>query len=234
MVESGKNVILALDPSVKADNVPLLRTWSKKIWGICSKFLRNRQVLFCKWFKRYSATCAKAMGGERVFNLKMPIFFPLASHMSRQLTYKGEKYYGKVEIEPLLITSPKPHSWGELNHEEIIQQNYLYNSAEDVAAPVTLSALVSIENSGSLLLIGNSRFVENNYSQFMNNFDFLLKAIEHLSYKKSDLKLSMPMVEAAPMFINGIQIKLVFYLTIFVFPLIGLLIAFFTYRIRLK
>lgn len=233
MIEKGKNVILALDPSVKTDNVPLLRDWSKKYGA----YIRNSFVIdkysFVNGSEGTVPLVQQQWGGKKYFNLKMPVFFPLASHI-QAVNMQGGEYDGKVEIEPILATSQQPHSWAEMNHEEVVQQSALYNSTEDIPGPVTLSALVNVKNLGSLLLIGNSRFVENNYSQFMNNFDFLLKTVEHLSYKKSDIKISMPMVQAEPMFINGIQIKLVFYLTIFVFPLVGLLTAYFTYRIRLK
>jgi hypothetical protein len=233
LITEGKNVIVALDPSVQKDNVPALRAWTKN-YGV---FIQNSFVIdkysFVNGSNGTVPLVQQQWGGKEFYNLKMPIFFPLTSHI-QAVNMQGRELDGKIEIEPLLASSQQPHSWAEMNHNEMIQQQYLYNSTEDFAGPVTLSALVKVQNMGSLLLLGNSKLVENNYSKFMNNFDFLLKNVEHLSYSKSEIKLSMPMVQAEPMFVNGIQIKLVFYLSIFVFPLIGLLTAYFTYRIRLK
>lgn len=232
-LKAGKNLLIALDPSVGEDNVPSLRKWMES-YGVAIKnsFVIDRYQ-FVNGSKGTVPLVSSQWGAKDLFQLKFPIFFPLASHIEA-INVQKEGAPQVLSVEPILVTTESPHSWAEMNHDEMMKQAYRYNAGEDRPGPVTLSAIVKVKNQGSLFLLGNSKFVENNYAKFSNNFDFVLKGLEHFSFAKASVKLSMPMVDEQPMFINGIQVKLVFYLTIIVLPLLGLFSAYFAYRIRLK
>lgn len=232
-LKSGKNLIIALDPSLREDNVPLLRKWMQNYGvSIINSYVIDKYQ-FVNGSKGTVPMVNQQWGGKEQFQFKLPVFFPLASHIEA-VNFARPDLKEKVSIEPLLVTTEAPHSWAEMNHEEMLNQAYRFNKEEDRKGPVTLSALVKIENQGSMLLFGNSKFIENNYAKFINNFDMILKGLEQFSFSKESLKLSMPMVKEEPLFINGIQVKLVFYLTIIVFPLLGVFSAYFSYRLRLK
>lgn len=233
ILEKSKSVIIAIDPTVNKDIVPNFRKWINT-YGLA---IKNSFVIdkysFVNGSKGTVPLVQSQWGGQKNYLLKFPVFFPLTSHIEA-MKVEREDLANKITIEPILVTTQAPHSWAETNHQEMIDQNYLFNKEQDALGPVTLTAMAKIQNKGSVLALGNSKFVENTYQKFKNNFDFLIKNIEHFATMNSNLKLTLPMVKEEPLFINGTQINLIFYLTVFILPLLGGIGAFVSYRMRLK
>ena len=83
-----------------------------------------------------------------------------------------------------------------------------------------------------IIAFGNSTFIQNQYGNMADNFTFFLKATNYLASDDELLTLNLAIKKNSPILIDDKQLKIVFYVSVIVLPLILFTVAFLFYRRR--
>ncbi|MGB0453244.1 MAG: Gldg family protein [Bacteriovoracaceae bacterium] len=230
-LNQGKSLYIAIDPTLNADPNKDLRSWLA-VNGI---FIDNAFVIDKKSFVNGSKGSIPLVnsqwGAKDYMKLSFPVFFPLSAPV---YTTPGFEANNKnLKVEPVLVSSHKPHSWSERSKEEFLKQDLKYTEGVDAEGPLAMMVLLKNEKT-SILGVGSSRFVENQYARFSNHFELFYQGLNSLGPESTKIKLSNFVAKEEPIFIGQTHMKLVFSIVVIFLPLIFLGLSIYIYRRGIK
>lgn len=136
----------------------------------------------------------------------------------------------RVQATELMQTTVA--SWAETNLEE---NSLIQKDANDAAGPLSAAMALSItptettegeeSKSSRVVVIGNSMFASNWYSRMLGNKDLFMNAVAWLAEEESLISIRAKPQEDRSLQLTNNQERLVFYLSIYVMPLILLLLG---------
>ena len=92
----------------------------------------------------------------------------------------------------------------------------------------------SKNNSSRVIVSGNSSFITNAYEKFGGNHHLVLNSISWLVNEEKLISFNTPIIKNDPIFIASQQVSLIFFITVFLIPLLLLSTSVFLYRRRIK
>lgn len=232
----GGRLLLALDPAIVDDKIISLRNFFKKTWEID---IPNTIVVDRKSFVSGSNGTVPLI---KTFDLKHlltknfdgQVFFPLVSSVS-----KFETEQGRGKFIPLAMTTSFPSSWIDFSPLEIVSGTLIYNSKQDQKGPASVVGIWEeiAEDSAphpraKIMAFGNSTFIQNQYANMVDNFTFFLKSTNYLASDDELLTLNLAIRKNSPILIEDKQLKMVFYISVIVLPILLFVVAFLFYRRR--
>ncbi|MBI2520528.1 MAG: GldG family protein [Bdellovibrio sp.] len=232
----GGRLLLALDPAVVDDRVIELRKYFKRTWEID---IPNTIVVDRKNFVSGSNGSVPLIKNFELKHLLTKsfdgqVFFPLVSSVS-----KFETEQGRGKFVALAMTTPFPGSWIDFSPLEIVSGTLIYNSKQDQKGPASVVGIweETTDTSESkprtkIMAFGNSTFIQNQYAHMVDNFSFFLKSTNYLASDDELLTLNLAIKKNSPILIDDKQLKLVFYVSVIVLPVVLFILAFLFYRRR--
>lgn len=150
--------------------------------------------------------------------------------VSGALTIKDHKLFDWSELAK---STPFPGSWGEVNFEEVKTGKAKYNVTRDIQGP--LSIFVAGENQRSRVLVyASSSFIANQFQGQSTNFNLFLNSLSWMVREESLMSLNRPELDGDLVYISDIQLNLIFYFSILVFPFLFFGIGIWTYRRKIS
>lgn len=146
-----------------------------------------------------------------------------------------------ITIEALAKTSGK--SWLET---DLASEQVIFNEGQDEAGPLNIAVAVSeqVESSEEdkptdgtrIVVIGDSDFASNIYSESLGNQDLLLNAINWLAQDEELISIRPKETEQVALNLTNAQIRYIFYTSVVAMPLVVIIIGIgvFVFRRKLK
>lgn len=223
-LDGGGKLLMALDPDLNLDPVKDLRKFLLTKGIVASNSLvvdslnhvngSNGTVPIAA---RYAEThpITKGFPGQ--------VFFPLTGFVTL-----GEQAGG---IE-LVMSTPFPASWGEMNPREFSQGKVKYDEGQDIKGPVAFSVAAKPKSGGHLVFFANSTFIDNAYAKYAANHTLLLNSLSWLTGDDELISFNLPGVNNEPVFISSPQLGTIFFFSVIFAPLALFSLAIFNYRRR--
>ncbi len=232
----GGRLLLALDPSIVEDKISDLRNYFKKTWEI---EIPNTIIVDRKNFvsgSNGSVPVIKDFDPKHLLtkNFDGQVFFPLVSAVTQSETESPRgKFVG------LASSTSFPSSWVDFSPVELVSGSLNYNSNRDRRGPASVVGIWeenAVDHSAhprtKIIAFGNSSFVQNQYANLADNFTFFLKAANYLSSDDELLTLNLAVKKNSPVLIADQQLKIVFYISVVVLPVLLFSTAYLFHRRR--
>ena len=210
---SGGRLLLLLDPYYDGG----LRDFLREV-GIV---LRNDAVVDQQ---------SRIMGGEYLFPIvesyeEHPVVrqIGLASlyPVARSLLLSTDEARVPVTLRSIAKTGPR--AWGETNRERLVEGEAAFDQGEDLLGPLVLAASVELdasENSGILVVFGDSDFASDDYLSVSGNRDVILNSVAWISQEEELLSIRPIDAAHAPIVLTGGSSRGIFLLSVLLFPVL--------------
>ena len=130
-------------------------------------------------------------------------------------------------------STPFPGSWGEINFEEVKTGRAQYTENLDSKGP--LKIIVAGESHLSrIVAFSSASFISNQFQGQSNNFNFFLNALSWLSRDDSLMSLDRPELAGNLVYISAMQVNVILYFGICIFPFIFFGMAVWVYRRKIS
>ena len=156
------------------------------------------------------------------------VFFPMVS--SIQFREAGDD---KIIFSRLAATSKFPSSWAERDFDEVRNQKVAFTQGSDLIGPIVVMGASEMDGA-KVLLVGNSSFVHNRYSDFLNSFILFSNGVNWLTDQGDLISFDRPSQQGSKLLLSAPAINVLFYFSVIFSPLILLTLAFVFYRYRLS
>ncbi len=137
-----------------------------------------------------------------------------------------------ITLAPLLASSDQ--SWMRFD----LSNEFLQKTDTDIAGPITVASSVMVDNArkgyadGRMIVMGNSRWVCNEYVGSQSNSDFFMSSINWLYGSRQSTLLSPKIINADTLHITGADLGKLMIICIVVIPAICLVGAFVLWLMR--
>lgn len=81
------------------------------------------------------------------------------------------------------------------------------------------------KNRARIVAFGNSSFMSNSYSRMANNSKLFMAGLNWLSYQDNFLKFNLPVSTKGPVFLRDQKMRMVFYASVVIVPVLLLLVG---------
>jgi ABC-type uncharacterized transport system involved in gliding motility auxiliary subunit len=236
-LSKGKNAIIMIDPQTEVPNL-------EKLLAVYNIALDDNIII-----DRYS----RMSGGDyRVplvsehenhpitRNFNEAIFFPL----TRSVRIIEQEIVGDVESRYLVRTGQS--SWGETDMDGI-RLGKASRSEEDVQPPVPIAAISSREIivpdtsetgrkklTSTIIVFGDSDFVNNSSFKILGNDDFLLNTVSFLAEEEDLIAIRPKEALGDRIYLSPSQERFIFLMSVILLPLIVIIIGTSIYMRRRK
>ncbi|MBN2106332.1 MAG: Gldg family protein [Deltaproteobacteria bacterium] len=220
-LKSGGRVLLLCDP------YPL---------PAIENYLKEKQIQLSRDF--LIDTQSKLMALDHLTPIIVPDKrHPIARNMNEAIVFPVCRSVVPLEqttADVLALSSQE--SWAETDTQSVRSNTISFNPGQDMRGPVPVAVLAPVDGSavdgkappqGMLIVMGNSAFATNHYSNILGNKDFFLNTVNWLA-EKSGMLSARSKSGGAPIsmfFLTELQSKLVFWSAVVIEPSLVLLIG---------
>jgi len=136
---------------------------------------------------------------------RLMTFFPITR--SLELTESEKK-----DVSTFNIAKSLPSAWGETNKDELAEGVANYVEADDKIGPLTIAAVAEIASAadgklkkGELMVIGDSDFAANAYTDVAGNLDFFMNSVNWLAEEGDRIAIRPKKAAMDPMIFSSRQ-----------------------------
>ncbi|MCK4248596.1 MAG: Gldg family protein [Candidatus Omnitrophica bacterium] len=227
-LKSGGSALFMLDPAPFISLAEFLQDWGIKVGEDMIVDVNPLSKLFGMDY--FTPIISKYPLHPITKEFKLPSFFPVARSISRAKTKPG------VNVIELALTSP--NSWGETN---IKDNKAEFNENEDNKGPLSLAVVVTslaendsgqepdpqsldqenkFQDETRIAVVGDSDFAKNQFISLSGNKDFLLNIISWLAGEEKLISIRPKDPQMNLINLSGHKARIVFWLSMALYPLV--------------
>ena len=176
-------------------------------------------------------------------------FFPTARSVK-----SADKVPPSVDITELASTSP--YSWSETEFQFGQPEPPKFDETKDKKGPINVALIASVSNKppsngqksdehgtvkgenpggqGQILVFGDSDFASNGYFNMQGNSDFFLNSVNYLGEQENLITVERPKTSGTPLTLSRSQSQLLFWVGLFLMPVVVLVSGLAVFRLRRK
>lgn len=231
-IKRGGKVLVMLDPGRVHNLVPFLSKYGFIIGDdiiidtLSQVFGANPQTpVVTKYDDKHPIT--------RDFGENIATFFPLARSVEIKMDISRGAY---------LLAKTGSKSWAETDKKAFSEGKAEYQEGKDIWGPVTIGAVTAVEAEGKdeggkkryarIVVYGDSDFANNANLNLAGNKDLFLNTVSYLAEEEDLIAIRSKESEATPVVLTATQVRLIFWLSVVVFPSVVLVSGLVIYSRR--
>lgn len=153
--------------------------------------------------------------------------FPISSYLKLENT--------DYVWSSIASSTPFPGSWGESNFDEVKAGTAKFDESTDRKGPlVILAAGENNTKKSRVFIASSSHFIANQFQGQTNNFNLFLNALSWVVKEEALMSLNRPTLNGNLVYISEIQLSIIFYFIILIFPFVLFGVSIYFYRKRLS